>query len=188
MINYVIKVESEIKNYHYLKIIYINIRNLKGILSTDIGKLYQFVETQLEVIDHFHCKYCLYMMILCYLIKQEMIYDKEDIKRDDLSINKYLYMINPSNLFLRAIFIENFDLKNELKIKFIKSKSNHVYFNQDIFTSSEYHPFELYPIKNFLNRFKGILEYINFLKFLMEQNKNLKIFFEYFFNFIIDFS
>ena len=63
LIEYVIKIESEIKNYHYLKIIYINIKNLKNILSSEINYLYEFVEKQLETIDHFHCKYCLYMII-----------------------------------------------------------------------------------------------------------------------------
>ena len=197
LIEYVSKVENEIKNYYYLKIIYININNLKNILPQDIYYLYEFVETQLILRDHFHCEYCLYMIILCYLIKQEIIAkkedkkdkeDKEEIKDDNFLIGPYSFMHNPSDLFLRTIFIENFDLKNEIKLKFIISNNqNNNYFEPEIFKNLDFHPFELYPINRFLIRFRGILKYIDFLMNL-EKNVNLKNVLEYFFNFIIDFS
>ena len=186
LIRYILKVENEIKIYHYLKIIYINIKNIKSILSLDISYLYEFIEKQFKYIDHYHCKYCSYIIILCHLIKQEIIYDEDDIIKNYLSINDYEYMNNPSYLFLKAIFIENFNLKNDLKLKFIKSKSKS-YFNKSIFHSLEYHPFELYDINNFLIRFKSILKYINYLM-ILEKNDNIIIFLDYFFNFIIDFS
>ena len=187
LIKYIFKVESEIKKYHYLKVIYMNIKNIKNILKEDIHYLYEFIDKQFETIDHFHCKYCLYVIILCYLIKQEIIYNKDDIKKEIIEINNFSFMNNPSYLFIRTIFIENFDLKNEIKLRFIKSKNDNIYFNPDIFISLEYHPFELYQINRFLLRFKSILKYIDFL-FSLEQKDNIKNIFEYFFNFIIDFS
>ena len=187
LINYVIKVENEIKNYHYLKIIYVNIKDLKKILSSDIYCLYEFIEQQFNYLNQFHCKYCLYIIILGYLIKQEIITEKEENRSDIFTISKFSYMDNPSYLFLRSIFIENFNLNNEIKLKFIKSKDAKCLFNQDIFKKLEFHPFELYHVKKFLVRFKSILKYIDFLMNL-ESNENLKNFFEYFFKFIIEFA
>ena len=187
LIKYILKIESEIIKYHYLKMIYINIKNLKNILSSDIHYLIEFIEKQFQFIDHFHCKYCSYVIILCYLIKTEIINNKEDDRYDNFSINNIAYMNNPSNLFLKALFIENFNLKNEIKLKFIKSKNDNIYFNSDIFISLEFHPFELYNVNQFLVRFNSILQYIDYL-YSLEQNENLKNFVEYFFNFIIDFS
>ena len=181
LIQYILKVENEIKLYHYLKIIYINIKNIKDILSSDINYLCELINKQIKFIDYFHCKYCSYIIILCYLIKQEIIYDK-----DENIINKYYYINNVSYLFLKALFIENFDLKNDIKLKFIKSKDN-IYFVQNIFFTLEYHPFELCNIDIFMTRFKSILNYIDYLMTL-ERNENIIQLLKYFFNFIIDFA
>ena len=183
LVIYALKVENEKKCYHYLKIIYKNIKSIINILPSELDYLNDCIEKKFETLNHFHCKYCLYVIILCHLIKKEIINDNEDV----FLIVKFFYMINPSNLFLRVIFIENFGLKNELKLKFIKSKNEEVYFNPEIFKSLEFHPFELYNINKFLVRFRSILNYIEYLMCL-KQNENLKNFFQYFFNFINDFA
>ena len=186
LIEYVLKVENEIKIYHYLKVIYINIKNIKDILLIDINYLYELLEKQYKFIEYFHCKYCSYVIILCYLIKREIMFDEKDNTRDYLSINKHKYMDNPSYLFLKAIFIENFNLEKEMKLKFIKSKDN-LYFVQEIFISLKFHPFELYDFDKFMIRFKSIIKYIDYLMGL-ERNENIKKFLEYFLDFIIDFA
>ena len=124
------------------------------------------------------------MIILCYLLKHELNQDKE--KNDFLS-NYFPYMDNPSYLFLRCIFIENFNMKNEYKIRFIKYKSPKYYFNIKIFKSLKFHPFEIYDIELFLVKFKSILYYIKHLMNL-EQNENLKNVVKFFFAFINEFS
>ena len=187
LINYVLKIENEIKMYFYLRIIYINIKNLKSLIAFDINNLNEFIDKKFELVDHFHCKYCLYVIILCHLLKQEIISDKENDKSDNLTIKSLYYMNNPHNLFIKAFFIENFDLENKEKLKFIISKSKNNYFNPDIFMSLEYHPLELYNIDKFLVRFKSILNYIIYIMGL-KQNENIKNVLEYFFNFIFDFS
>ena len=50
LIEYVLKVENEIKIYHYLKVIYINIKNIKDILLIDINYLYELLEKQYKFI------------------------------------------------------------------------------------------------------------------------------------------
>jgi hypothetical protein len=124
------------------------------------------------------------MILLCYLLKHELNQDKE--KNDFLS-NYFPYMDNPSYLFLRCIFIENFNMKNEYKIRFIKYKSPKYYFNIKIFKSLKFHPFEIYDIELFLVKFKSILYYIKHLMNL-EQNENLKKVVKFFFAFINEFS
>ena len=187
LINYVTKIDNEIINYHYFRIIYKNIQNLKSILSTDIKHLNGFIENKLQTLDHFHCKYCSYLIILFYLIKQDLILNNPEDRNDIFLCNKYLYMYNPSYLFLRSIFIENFKLDNAKKLEFIKSKKKNSYFNKDIFKKKDFHPFELYEVKKFLVRFDSIIKYVVFLMNL-EQNENLKSVIDYFFCFFCDFA
>ena len=92
-----------------MKIIYINIKKLKEILESDIYYLFEFVEQIYKTKNHYHCKYCSYLLIICYLIKREIIKNFTD----NFSFDTFGYMINPSNLFLRCIFIENFHFSIE---------------------------------------------------------------------------
>ena len=185
LIIYVTNLENEIKIYHYLKIIYKNIKILKNILPEDILILYEFIEKKFESIPHTHCKYCSYSILLCYLLKIEIIVDKEENRPDIFNFKKFDYMANPSYLFIRCIFIENFNLENNQKFKFIKSKGKSPY-NFDVFEILKYHPFELYEVENFLIRFNSILDYITFLM-SQKLNSNLKKVLDYFFPFILQF-
>ena len=189
LINYIVKLKNEIKSYHYLKIIFQNIKKLKKTIPTEIFILYAYVEKQVEYIDHFHCKYCSYIIILSYLIKRDIIIDKNEQRPDNFTFefNKFKYISNPSLLFIRCLFIENFDLQNNQKLKFIKSKGKKNKFNFDIFKLVKHHPFELYKLSKFLIRFNNILFYIEYL-FSLNMNDNLKSIFEYYFPFILEFA
>ena len=188
LIKYAISLKSHVKIYHYFKIFYKNIKELKELLSLEIKPLTKFVVDNIELYDYFHCKYCSYMIVLCYLIKDDILYDKDEDKEDAFNFNSVNYMINPSYLFLRCIFISNFGLPTKgQKLKFIKSKGKKSIYNFDVFKLVKFHPFELYDIKRFLVRFNSILKYIEFLLSL-ELNENLKNFFDYFFPFILEFA
>ena len=184
LIKYIFELENENKLYHYMKIIYRHINKIKSILASNIYNLYEFVERKFETINYTRCKYSSYIIILCYLIKEEIITEDKN-RRDVFTFKKYYYMANPSYLFIRCIFIENFNLKNMQKLKFIKSKGK-TKFNFDIFSLVKFHPFELYDIDKFLVRFDSILNYINYLLSL-KIDDNLKNIFEYFFPFILEF-
>ena len=188
LINYIVKIKNEVKLYHYLKIIYENIKKLIETVPAEIMILNAFVERQFDSYDHFHCKYCSYIIILSYLLKNDINLDKNK-KRDEkfsFEFNKYKYISNPSFLFIRCLFIENFELKNIQKLKFIKSKGKKK-FNFDVFKLAKHHPFELYKLSKFLERFNNILSYIEYL-FNLNQNENLKNIFEYYFPFILEFA
>ena len=188
LINYIVKIKNEVKLYHYLKIIYENIKKLIETVPAEIMILNSFVERQFDSYDHFHCKYCSYIIILSYLLKNDINLDKNK-KRDEkfsFEFNKYKYISNPSFLFIRCLFIENFELKNIQKLKFIKSKGKKK-FNFDVFKLAKHHPFELYKLSKFLERFNNILSYIEYL-FNLNQNENLKNIFEYYFPFILEFA
>ena len=188
LINYAINLKSDVKIYHYFKLFYRNIKELKELLQKEIKILYRFVDKNIESYDYFHCKYCSYMIVLCYLIKGDILKDKDEDKEDAFNFKMVNYMTNPSYLFLRCIFISNFRLPNKVqKLKFIKSKGKKSVFNFDVFKLVKFHPFELYDIKKFLVRFNSILKYIEFLLSL-EQNENLKNIFDYFFPFILEFA
>ena len=189
LINYIVKIKNEIKSYHYLKIIFQNIKKLKKTIPAEIFILYAYVEKQVERIDHFHCKYCSYIIILSYLIKRDIIIEKNEQRPDNFTFefNKFKYISNPSLLFIRCLFIENFDLQNNQKLKFIKSKGKKSKFNFDVFKLVKHHPFELYKLSKFLIRFNNILFYIEYL-FSLNINDNLKSIFEYYFPFILEFA
>ena len=188
LINYIVKIKNEVKLYHYLKIIYENIRKLKETIPDEILILNPVIEKYFDSFDHFHCKYCSYIIILSYLLKIDLNLDKNQKRSDNFSFkfNKNKYISNPSYLFIRCLFIENFELKNIQKLKFIKSKGKKK-FNFDVFKLAKHHPFELYKLSKFLERFNNLLSYIEYL-FCLEQNENLKNIFEYYFPFILEFA
>ena len=189
LIEYVVKLKNEIKLYHYLKIIYENIKELKETIPKEIFILYEYVENHFDSLNHLHCKYCSYVIILCYLIKTDIIIGKNESREDEITFtyDKFKYMSNPSFLFIRCLFIENFNIENIQKLKFIKSKGKKTKFNLDVFKLVKNHPFELYKIRKFLKRFNDILSYIEYLLSL-NQNENLKNIFENFFPFISEFA
>ena len=180
LIRYINMLNNDIKIYHYLKIIYYNI-DLFKIEGEDFFIFFSFIEKKFETLKKEHCKYCSYIIILCFLIKPKLWNDKEN----SFFYSPFGYMTSPSFLFIRCVFIRNFNLTNEDKLKFIKTKSKNLY-NLDFFDSIKKNPIELFDTKTFKIKFNELMNYINFL-FNLEKNKDLDIILENFFPFILEF-
>ena len=184
LINYIYKIKSEVKIYHYLKIIYYNFEHFrKGIKDDIIFELYKYSEMKLGILKNSHCKYCSYIIILCYLIKGIII--NRNIKDNKFTYNSFGFMISPPFLFIRCIFIQNFEMNNSQKFKFIKTKGKNIY-NWEYFDSLEKSPLELYNYNDFIQRFNSIIKYIEFL-FNLERTQDLNNVIDNFFLFIIEF-
>ena len=183
IVKYITNLKSEVKIYHYLKLIYCKINPLKKSLEDKaIFDLFKFVEINLGTLKKEHCKYCSYTIILSYLIREEILVDKnKDIK---FVYNTFGYMTSPSFLFIRCIFIHNFELDNYEKLKFIKSKDEKPY-NMDYLDSLQKNIIKLYDINKFIIRFESFIKYIDFLFSL--KRDNLKNILDNFFLFIIEF-
>ena len=128
LINYITYLEKEVKIYHYLKIIYLYINDFKKHLNNEeIFKLYSFLQKKFDTLKYQHCKYCSYIIILCYLIKDQIwdVYDDNSIYR--FKYSSIGYMISPSFIFIRCTFIQNFNLNNYEKFDFIKCKNKNGY-------------------------------------------------------------
>ena len=184
LINYIIKLKSEIKIYHYLKLIYYKIKTFKSIFeecnSEEKFNLFRFIEIKFETLNKDHCKYCSFIIILCYLIKDKLWNDKES----NFIYNTFGYMTSPSFLFIRAIFIQCFSLSYSEKFKFIKSVNQNSY-NMNFFDIIKKNPIYLCKFKIFINKFNYLIKYINFL--FNQKKENLKNILDNFFPFIIEF-
>ena len=149
--------KNELKIYHYLKIIYFNINDIKNSLNFN-----QDIIKNMEKINYKHCKYCAYNQILYFLINYEAIInltgDKDKIFRHSPSG----FMVNPSFLFLKCFYSQLFNLSNQNRIKFIKMKSDPIDF---IFTLMN-HEKEVFNYDKFKEKFGNI---INYLQFLIQQ-------------------
>ena len=178
LVKYICKINSEAKIYHYLKIIYYNI-DLFKIEDEEKFHFFRFIEMRFETLQKEHCKYCSYIIILCYLIKNKLWNDNVFI------YNTFGYMTSPSFLFIRAIFIQNFNLDNCQKIKFIKTKNKNLY-NMDYFDSIKKSPVELIDVNSFIIKLKELIQYFVFL-FNYKRNKDLDIVLENIFPFILEF-
>ena len=184
LINYIIKLKSEIKIYHYLKIIYYKIDLFKSLLekckAEEQFNLFRFIEIKFETLNKEHCKYCSYIIILCYLLKDKLWNDKEG----DFIYNTFGYMTSPSFLFIRAVFIQSFNLTYSEKFKFIKSVNKNVY-NMNFFDIIKKNPIYLCDYKIFIKKLNYIIKYITFL--YNEKKENLKNILDNFFPFITEF-
>ena len=125
-INYFFTLKSEIKIYHYLKIICLNFNEIKNSFTTNIefvGKINQCAEK----IDYKHCKYCEYNQTLFYLLGQEIVknFDDEDYIYD---YNPIGFMMEPSLIFLKCFFSQIFNLTIRERMQFIKIKTELIDF------------------------------------------------------------
>ena len=187
LINYIITIKNEIKLYHYLKLIYYDLDKIQKILelTEEKNNLLMSMEKNFKTISHDHCKYCSYNVIFCYLIKEELKLDIGIIKEIKYSFNQEEYIVSPSFLFIRCIFIQIFKLNNIRKFQFIKLKGKNLY-NMDFFESIiKQNPIELIDTKDFTIRFNSLLKYINFL--IGKKNNQLKIIIDNYFLFIVEF-
>jgi len=185
LINYISYLEKEVKIYHYLKIIYLFIKDFKKQLNNEeIFKLYTFLQKKFDTLNYEHCKYCSYIIILCYLIKDQIWDVNDDNNLYTFKYSSIGYMISPSFIFIRSIFIQNFNLNNYEKLKFIKSKDNALY-NLDFFDSIKKNPTDLIKYEQIISIIDDLVKYFNFLFDL--KNKKHNNLFDNFFTFIIQF-
>ena len=185
LINYIIKIQSEIKIYHYLKIIYYNIDQFKILFEkTEENQfnLYSFIQKKFETLNKDHCKYCSYIIVLCFLIKERIWNEKSD----SFTYNTFGYMTSPSFLFIRSIFIESFNLKNYEKFKFIKLKPDAVPYNLDFFDSIKKNPIEICKVGIFNAKLNSLIKYLTFLLNIEKKDDNLKKVISNFFPFILE--
>ena len=184
-IEYITNLKNEVKIYHYLKIIFYNIDSFKLVLDKERGeeqyKLFSFIEMKFQTLKKEHCIYCSYIIILCYLIKENLWNDKE-IK---FIYNTFGYMISPSFLFIRAIIIQVFRISNSQKFKFIKSMKKNPH-DLDFFDSIKKNPIEICSTKLLLSKFNSLNSYINFLINLEKKDKNLNEILDNYFQLILE--
>ena len=187
LVNYLSKINSEAKIYHYLIIIYLNMKYFKKILEEEEKFiLFSFVQKKFDTLNHEHCKYCSYILILCFLIKDEIWNNNEENLDADFSYTNFGYTACPSFLFIRCIFIQNFKLNNDEKFAFIKLKNKNLW-DMDFFESINKNPLDLIDKKTFIKRFSNIIKYSNFLFDKREKYQKINNLLEKYYNFIIDF-
>ena len=161
-ISYVFRLKSEIKIYHYLRIIYFNFNIFVDILKDN--KQLDFltaIKENLEKIEPNHCKYCSYNQILFYLINEE-INQAINEKESKYHFNITGFMRNPSYFYIRCFFSQIFSLSNKDRFKFIKSKTIEDP-NEFVFSLNEKNEIDI-DFPKIEDKLIYILEYINFLK------------------------
>jgi len=124
---YIFHLNNEIKLYHYLKYIYINLDSLKDIIKND--KIFPiFLQKLQKKYINFHCDYCFKLIFLISQIIEELELDKEKGK---LKTNNFLNVYNSipnKDLFIKykislikSKFISCFNIMTEVKLKFVKN-------------------------------------------------------------------
>ena len=158
--NYIINIKNEIILYHYLKAIFLNFQRLKSIIETKKikKKIRKFLQQYFKNIDYAHCKYCVKILYLFYLLEDDLklISDKDNIK-DFSPIEKMKYKAYK----IKCDFINIFDIDPEEKLKFIKN--------------SEYKHKDNESIKNKINADSSkIINKLNEKKFFNKFNSIIK--------------
>lgn len=125
-INYILGLKNEMKLYHYLKIIYLNLDKTKKKLKNN-NKFFEYINMKTEKINYNHCKYCAYNQILCFLINAEICLDDYIFHYTPSGFHT-----NPSCYFIKSIFSLCLSFSNENKLKFIKTKIDEIQFIQSI--------------------------------------------------------
>ena len=182
-INYFLGLKNEIKIYHYLKIIYLNLNKIKRKLLKNEQFLGN-INIRMEKINSNHCKYCSYNQILWYLIYEEICI-KSSLENDNIfHYNPIGFMKNPNIYFIKSVFVQCFSISNENKLKYIKSKLEGIQFilslinknknnknSKSVKNALDINLTELVGYNKFIPRFKSIVKY---LKFLYEQQNESK--------------
>ena len=179
-LNYFLGLKNEIKIYHYLKIIYLNLTKIKCKLLNNV-KFLENIKMKMENINTNHCKYCAFNQILYHLIYEETCFKSSS--ENDYCFHFYPsgFMRSPSFYFLKCIFFQCFSISNENKLKYIKSKKEDIQFflsgiknnnkNKDLNSINlDNSLLELIGYQKFIPRFEAIVAYIKFL--LIEQKES----------------
>ena len=179
-INYFLTLKSEIKIYHYLKIIYINFNEIK---NNFFPEFIENINQNKEKINYQHCKYCAYNQILFYLINQEILKDCDDQN----FIFEYIpnsFMMKPSEFLIKCFFSQIFNLSNKDRIKFIKIKYEPIDFIFSLLNNEK----QIFPISEFIPKLQNIIGYINLcIKYADLNDSSIKNNILYLINLIIDF-
>ena len=176
-INYLLSLKNEIKIYHYLKIIYLDLNKIKNKLKKS-GKFLENINMRMEKINYNHCKYCNYNQILCYLLYEEICIKASSENDYSFHYNPNGFMKNPSIFFIKCIFVQCFSFSNEIKFKYIKTKSDSINFIlSSINNNNKKEPntndldnkiSQIVGFNRFIPRFKAIISY---LKYLFDKQK-----------------
>ena len=156
-INYFLSLKSEIKIYHYLKIICLNFNEIKNSFSKNID--FVGINQRAEKIDYKHCKYCAYNQTLFYLIGQEIVkkFDDEDYIYD---YNPYGFMTDhPSIISLKCFLSQIFNLSNRDRMKFMKIKSEPIDFIFSLMNNEK----KIFNESKFIPKLQNIIGYLNLL-------------------------
>ena len=168
---YLLKIKSPIKIYHYLKVIYLNIDSIK--MYTQKDEFVNFIIVNSNKIIKEDNKYNKYIQILCFLLFEEIT------KTENFNCTPYGFMNKPNYVFIKAIFIQCFNISNKKKLKFIKSSlspDNEMISLKKISENNDF--LSLINYKKFIPRLNSIIKYfyylyINFLKDNDDSSLNL---------------
>ena len=171
-IKYIDALKSEIKLYHYLKIIYLNSKEFKKLLQNESYENFvQFITIKKEKTKIEHCKYCSYIQVLSYLIYQEIFLNTSEDNCFHYDPNGFMKC--PGFIFIKSIFIQCFDISNILKLKFIKSPNemtknilNFFLSKSDKEKEKEGNNIDIIELMNFeeyIPKFDAFIDYIKFL-------------------------
>ena len=120
----IIHIKSEIKLYHYLKYIYINLEAIKSNLQKEENFISFIKSYSTKETNFFHCKYCFNIFFLIYQIKNVLqIEDGKNIKKLNMNLlykNKD-FLVKYKICLLKCKFINCFNMNSDIKFKFIKN-------------------------------------------------------------------
>ena len=173
LIHYLINIKNPKKIYHYLKIIYYNIDNIKEIYK-ESSEIFNYLITNYNKLDNYNCKYCRNNQILCFLL-----YDIIFNVNEGFNYTPYGFMKNPNYNFIRCLFIKYFKLNNNQKLNFIKStlfyENEFDLITKKILPSNDSNIFSLVDYDYFIPNLNSILKYYCFLynEYLVNKDANI---------------
>ena len=116
---YFIGIKNPKKQYHYLKIIFYEIKTLKNFYK-EKSEFINYIVTNNNRLDDINNKYCCYVQIICFLLYDIVLNDNQ--KGEVFSYTPYGFMKNPTYNFIRCIFIQCFNIEdNQIILEFTNS-------------------------------------------------------------------
>ena len=177
-IKYIDSLKSEIKLYHYLKMIYLNSKEFKNLLKNESYENFvQFITIKKEKTKIEHCKYCSYIQILSHLIYQEIFLSTGD---NCFHYDPNGFMKCPGFIFIKSVFIQSFDISNKLKFKYIKSPNemtkniiNFFLVKNDKKKENDENSIDIIKLINFEEYIPKFDAFIDYIKFLFKEYMSL---------------
>ena len=184
-IRYFIKVKDPKKIYHYLKMIYFKIDSFM-----EFKEFKDYIFSNNNKIINNNSKFCHYIKILCFLIKD--ILNKDKITKKGNLIDKFKEAKNPDYNFIRYIFINIFNIDTKHKFRFLKSSlyyENEINLLKNIMQNKNFNIFSLFDCKSFIDNLNSIINFYYFLyeQILKKENHNNEIILKKGIKLILDF-